>query len=134
MARRRWVHTPMTLLAGIALGGLFIETAGAADLTWTTPGPASGQSPQQIFSGCTGCHRTGPGGLADWLDLTDPLKLRRASYYARGKTKAEASIIRVTDGTMPPGQIRPDVPSPNPAWSGAQISDVQAWINQGMRP
>jgi len=131
MARRRWIHTPIALLASI---GLFMETAGAADLTWTTPGPASGRSPQQIFSGCTGCHRTGPGGLADWLDLTDPLKLRRASYYARGKTKAEASIIRVTDGTMPPGQIRPDVPSPNPAWSAAQISDVQAWINQGMRP
>ena len=134
MARRRWVHSQITLLASIGLCGLFMGTAGAADLTWTTPGLASDRSPQQIFSGCTGCHRPGPDGLADWLDLTDPIKLRRASYYARGKTKAEASIIRVIDGTMPPGQIRPDNPVPNPAWTPAQISDIQTWINQGMKP
>ena len=89
---------------------------------------------------CGTCHtgKATGGTYPDWLDFSDLAKMKRASYYSPGLTKAEASLLRATDGTMPPGSY----PSPSglgtaPAdrkshgWCDEITATYRTWIANG---
>ena len=77
---------------------------------------------QPIFvANCSGCHNAGSSGghsiASSYASAQGP------SYYCPGKTKAECTIERILDGSMPLG-----APGSVPQ---ADVDTIQAWVDAG---
>lgn len=122
---------------GTAYGGCAGEVLPAAE-TCASPGDenCNGQSNEGcpvtysanvqpiFFAKCGGCHTGGgSGGHNIGVSYADT---QLSSYYCPGQTKGQCALVRIQNGTMPPGGV--------PMVTPAEQATIQAWINGGMLP
>ncbi|MBL8685271.1 MAG: hypothetical protein JNK05_39195 [Myxococcales bacterium] len=99
-------------------------------------GPSYATAVQPILQArCSPCH-TG-GGSGGW-DVSMYATTQLASYYASGRTKGGAFIVRVRDGSMPAGRGctgNPAMDSANPrCLTAMEQMTLEAWATGGQRP
>lgn len=99
-------------------------------------GPSYATAVQPILQArCSPCH-TG-GGSGGW-DVSTYATTQLASYYASGRTKGGAFIVRVRDGSMPAGRGctgNPAMDMSNPAClTATEQMTLEAWATGGQRP
>lgn len=90
---------------------------------------------QPIYAAkCGGCHTGGGSGAHNiGTSFADGLK---DSYYCAGKNKAACTIVRILDGTMPPGAGCSGDPAKDAGKAKCLTKDEQdkiaQWITDGM--
>ena len=120
----------------ILLSGLFTAIAASTALAQT-----NFSNVHPIFQAkCAPCHAGGGSGGFN-IGAPNPnsayLQSQQASYYVPGQTKAFASLVRIQDGSMPPGSCTgdpaQDVGNPE-CLTAVEQAAIEQWILDGQLP